>query len=269
MLEIAIVSDEISLNIQEAVTIGTEMGIKKYELRCVGSYEKRIPYLDQADLEYIDRAVESGRIRIGALSPGTFKVKPSDTIGIRKAMEDVLPKTFALAHRWGTNKIITFGFLQESLPEEEIVGFFQRIADMAAGENLTIAVENEPGFYCDSGENTARIVRKVNRRNFGANWDAANAVGTGEMPYPTGYEFIKPHIMNVHVKDAVSHPQITCKLFGEGAVNWVGQLAALQRDKIIEYVTLETHYLPLVESTKISFNRLRALLKLVESDWDL
>jgi len=269
MLEIAIVSDEISLNIQEAVTIGTEMGIKKYELRCVGSYEKRIPYLDAEDLEYIDQAVEEGRIAIGALSPGTFKVKPSDTTAIRKAVEDTLPKTFALAKKWGSKKIITFGFLQDDLPEEEIVALFQKVADIAAVEGLLIAVENEPGFYCDSGENSARIIRKVNRSNFGANWDAANAVGTGEMPFPTGYEFIKPHVMNVHVKDAVSHPQITCKLFGEGAVNWAGQLAALQRDKIVEYVTLETHYLPLVESTKVSFHRLKALLKLTENNWGI
>jgi len=265
MAEIGIVSDEISLDIKEAIEIGLELGIKNYELRCIGSYERRVPYVDEKSLNFILKNVESGRINITALSPGVFKIKPSEVEKVKFELETVLPDTFKLAKSLGVNKIIIFGFIRDGTSSDYVVEVLKKASNWARSEGFVLAIENEPGFYCDTGKNTGEIIRMVQMENLGANWDPANAIGAGEFAYPSGYEFIKNFIVNLHIKDAVNYPEFKCTLIGEGAVNWFGQLKALIQDGIMDKIniTLETHHLPLVESTIENLKRLKSILKTI------
>jgi sugar phosphate isomerase/epimerase len=269
MLDIAIVTDEIALDIRTAITEGKKLGVRKYELRCIGSYEKRVPYIDKTDYDFIKEQVANGSIQITALSPGTFKVTPSDTKAIERGMKETLPATFTMAKELGVPLIIIFSFTKDDTPETKVCGYYEQIANMAAEHGLAVAIENEPGFYCDSGVTTARILKQMNMPNLGVNWDPANAIGTGELPYPVGYEALKPFIRNVHVKDAIIDARRSCMLFGEGGVNWAGQISALMKDKVVAHVTLETHYNPLLESTRLCYKRLQATIKMVAQEWEL
>ena len=264
MLEIGIVTDEISLDVREAIEVGLKLGIKNYELRCIGGYDKRVPYVDEKDIDFVLENVSSGKIKITALSPGVFKIKPGDLDRLKFEMEKVLYDTFKLARKLDVNKIIIFGFVRDGTPEEEVVEILKSAAKLAFEENFVLAIENEPGFYCDTGGNTAKIIKAVKMENLKANWDPANAVGAGEFAFPTGYEKIKNFMVNLHVKDSVSHPEFKCTLIGDGAVNWFGQLRSIIKDKIISEITLETHHLPLVESTVENLKRLKQILKAVE-----
>ena len=125
---------------------------------------------------------------------------------------------------------------------------------------MVVAVENEPGFWCDSGANTARIMTQVNSPALRVNWDPANAIGTEEVPFPDGYQALKPWIANVHVKDTVRGALLQCVPVGEGKVDWPGQLQALVADQIVEHVTIETHCLPLVEKSRQNLETVRRLL---------
>ena len=267
MLDIAIVTDEISLDVRVAIAEAKKLGISKFELRCIGSYEERVPFIRQEDYQYLLELAEKRQIQITALSPGTFKVKPSDQAAVDHALAEVLPKTFAMAQKLQVPTVISFGFLHDETPEDDVVKLFIKIAQLAERWGLVIAIENEPGFFCDSGVSTARLLRKANMANLGANWDPANAIGTGELPYPIGYEALKPFVRNVHVKDAVMDARHGCKLLGEGGVNWAGQLMALHQDAIVSHVTLETHYTPLLESSQLCHRRLRSLIRLTEKEW--
>jgi len=264
MLEIGIISDEIALDIREAIQHGLELGIKKYEIRCLGSYEKRLPYVDEKDLDFLTEQVESDKIEITALSPGCFKIKPTEKEQVEMHLHEMLPKTFELAKRFHVDKVISFSFIKDNVEEEFVVDILKKVGTAAASAGITIAVENEPGFYCDTGQATRRILDKINLENVQVNWDPGNAAGCGDIAYPTGYEFVKPYIVNMHVKDAVALPQLECKLLNDGGVNWLGQLNALYRDNILSYITLETHYLPLLEATKEDLRRLRLILDTVE-----
>lgn len=264
VLEIGIVTDEISLNIKEAIEIGLKLGIVNYEIRCVGSYDRRVPYISEEDVNFILENVQSGKIRITALSPGIFKIKPGESEKLKFEMEKVLPDTFQLARKLGVNKIIIFGFVRDGTPEDFIIETLRKVSDYAYAEGFNLAIENEPGFYCDTGVNTARVIEKVGAKNLGANWDPANAVGAGEFAFPVGYESIKNFIFNLHVKDAVNKPEFKCLLVGDGSVNWFGQLRAIVRDRVVDNITIETHYLPLIESTIENLKRVRAILKAIE-----
>ena len=125
---------------------------------------------------------------------------------------------------------------------------------------MKIAIENEPGFHCDTGAATRAIIDEVGSPALGANWDPCNAYGTDEIPYPDGYAALKPVILNVHAKDTARGSLIQCVPIGEGAIDWEGQIRALVADAIVPHVTIETHCLPLVEQSAKNVRTLRALL---------
>ena len=127
---------------------------------------------------------------------------------------------------------------------------------------IKIAVENEPGFWCDTGTRTAEIVKEVGMKNFGINWDPANAyVENEESAFPAGYESVKGFTFNVHVKDTRLGSLVQCCPVGEGLIDWDGQIKALLQDRIVEHVTIETHCLPLIEKSKIDIDRINEIIK--------
>jgi sugar phosphate isomerase/epimerase len=261
-LALGIVTDEIAPDIETALRYGKEWGIALYELRCVGA--GRVPFIDDDQIALIDAAVKDGSAKITALSPGIFKHALSDAAAIEHELTDVLPRTIAMAERFNAHLIIAFGF--KRLPQDDdtlrrsAIGYFRRAAEIAAQHDIVIAIENEPGFWCDTGANTASILKEINSGNLRANWDPANALGTDEVPYPTGYKALKPYIVNVHVKDTIEGTLLRCVPVGQGKIAWKEQVRALLEDNIVSHLTIETHCHPLIEQSEYNIRTLRAYM---------
>jgi L-ribulose-5-phosphate 3-epimerase len=251
-LEFGIVSDEISQDFNEAARYGHEWGINIYELRVLKT--GRVPSVDPGELKEVQAVAKGNGLTISALSPGIFKLPLSQTTQLEEELTTALPKTLALAREFGASLVIAFGFQREQNEKPDMffraVDFMRRAAEQAGREGITIIIENEPGFWCDSGSNTAKLIQTVNSRYLRANWDPCNGYGTAERPFPEGYEAVKKFIANVHVKDTKEGSLIRCVPVGEGALNWKGQLAALVKDQQVRHITIETHCLPLVEKSK-------------------
>ena len=265
-MRIGIVTDEISADVREAIQLGLNWGIMDYELRVIG--EAHVPNVRPEVIDDLLWLKEKFGLRYTALSPGTGKGAIDDHATLQREMNETLPATFALAKRLAAPKVIIFGFYRPPQQSEtflpQVIEVFRQIAALAEKENLQIVIENEPGFWCDTGKNTARIIAAVNSPSLRANWDPANALGTDEIPYPDGYEAIKKWIANVHVKDTIKGALIQCVPIGEGKIDWDGQIKALVQDRLVEHVTLETHCLPLIENSQKNLQWLREALKSVE-----
>ena len=261
-LELGIVSDEISLDFREALNLGLEWGITLYELRCLKT--GRLPAVDPAELQDVENLVKERGVTITALSPGIFKHPVSQTKELEHELAETLPRSFDLAHRLGASLLLVFGFKQDPGGREGQVGraveIMSRAAEQAADAGIRIAIENEPGFVCDSGTNTASFIEQVGSPLVGANWDPCNGYGTPERPYPEGYEALKKHIFNVHVKDTKAGSLIQCVPVGDGNIDWKGQMGALLRDGIVGHVSIETHCLPLIENSRRNVEILRQYL---------
>ena len=261
-LELGIVSDEISADFNEAARFGSEWGVSIFELRVLKT--GRIPSVDQGELREVQALVKNNGLRVSALSPGIFKLPLSQTAKLEEELATTLPKTLALAREFGASLVIVFGFQREQNEEPEMfsraVDFMSRAAEKAGKEGIRIIIENEPGFWCDSGANTAKLMRTVNSPFLRANWDPCNGYGTAERPFPEGYEAVKQYVANVHVKDTKEGSLIRCVPVGEGAIDWKGQLAAIIRDQLVRHVTIETHCLPLVEKSKQNVDTLKNYL---------
>jgi sugar phosphate isomerase/epimerase len=265
-MRIGIVTDEISADVREAIELGVGWGIMDYELRVIG--DERVPKVTPETVDDLLRLKKTFGIRYTALSPGACKGAIDDAETLQRELNKTLPETFILAKKLDVPTVIIFGF--QRLPQQpdlllpKVIETFRRMAAMAEKEGLRLAIENEPGFWCDSGQNTARLIAAVNSPHLCANWDPANALGTDEIPYPDGYEAIKKWIANVHVKDTTKGALIECVPVGEGKVDWEGQLRALIQDRIIQHVTIETHCSPLIENSQKNLQRLREILRRLE-----
>lgn len=262
-LALGIVSDEIAPDFREAVGHGTSWGISAYEIRCLTS--GRIPLVDRAELETVHKCVREHSLRITALSPGIFKHPLSNVTELEQELADILPRTLKLAVEFDTPLIIMFGFKREEREPagnfERAVDYMKRAAALAAHEGVRLAIENEPGFWCDTGTNTRRLIDAVHSPVLGANWDPCNAYGTSETPYPNGYAAIKDVIFNVHVKDTRQGSLIQCVPVGEGVIDWPGQIRALMEDGIVGHITIETHSNPLIEHSHRNVDTLRKMMK--------
>ena len=261
-MDIAILSDEISLDLTEALALGKEMGFDKYEIRCADDYGHRIPDLKTHRIDELRRAVGDKAIEITAMSPGLFKVPLEETAQIRKDLDDLLPRTCELCLALACPRIIVFSGIQSAQGcRQQAMDLLHRAGEIVGQAGLELAVENEPGFYCDTGVHTAAFIRELNLPHVGINWDPANAIIAGEAAYPVGYDAALPLIRNVHVKDSIPLPpdKWENRLIGEGGVNWLGQIWALLKDRPVSHITLETHVFPVLPNTREDLRRLKRL----------
>jgi len=262
-LELGLVSDEVDPDFGVAVRHAAAWSIRRFELRVLRT--GRVPAVDPAEVRDVAGRVRDGSVMITALSPGTFKHPLSRPAEIEEELRTVLPRTIAMARDLGAGLIITFGFRREEQEppdrRKRAVEYLRRAADLVGREGLKLAVENEPGFWCDTGERTRSIIRDVGSPAFGANWDPCNAYGTEERPYPEGYEAVKDAIINVHAKDTLKGSLIQCVPIGQGVIDWRGQMEALLRDRPVQHVTIETHCHPLVENSRHNVELLRAMMR--------
>lgn len=263
-MRIGFVTDELAENLQEALQIGDAWGVSDYELRMVNG--RRVPEVEEAALQQLEAWLGRGDRRITALSPGLFKkpISDPDYSGGDVELHEALPATFALARRLACSMVIVFGFRKAAeegaAHKQQVIDTLRTVAAQAKREKIVVAVENEPGFWCDSGHRTAELLAAVDSPWLRANWDPANAIGTHEVPYPDGYRALKPWIANVHVKDSVKGTLVECVPVGEGLVDWPGQLHALVAARIVPHITIETHCLPRREKSALNLRRIRDML---------
>jgi len=267
-MRIGIVTDEISPDIREAFSLGVSWGIRDFEFRTSNS--GRVPFISDEDVQVLLSSKRDFGATITALSPGTFKIPVDDKAAVERDLTEVLPAAIKLAHRLNVRLVITFGFLRSVGQEEsefgQVVQILKKAANLAEGEGITLALENEPGFWADSGRKTAKLLAAVNSKYLQANWDPANALGVENYPYPVGYEALKRWIVNIHVKDAMKDSTLSCVPVGQGKINWEGQLRALVKDGKLEHATIETHCLPLIEKSKLNVETLKRMLKKIQQE---
>jgi len=261
-IALGIVSDEVSSDFGEAARYALEWGISIFEIRVLKT--GRVPAVDAGELREVKTTVREHGLIVSAFSPGIFKLPVSQAAALKGELTYALPKTLGVAQEFGASMVIVFGFQREK--DESPDNFFRaselmaRAAEIAGKEGIKLVIENEPGFWCDSGVNTAKLLANVKSAWLGANWDPCNGYGTPERPFPDGYESVKKFIANVHVKDTSEGALIRCVPVGEGAIDWKGQLKAIVNDRIVKHVTIETHCLPLVEKSKQNVETLKRYL---------
>ncbi len=266
-MQLAAVTDEISLDLAEAVRLGTEIGIHAFELRSLYSPSLgrvvRCGALPAADLPYVREAFARYGARLIGLSPGLFKVVMGSP-EFEAHRTELLPRCLDLAEVLTVRQMVIFSPLRPQgsgpgpIPPEGAEALAEA-ARLAGRRGLTLLLENEHVCYADSGERTSALLHDLGQPALRCNWDPGNAHAAGEAPYPRGYRTVRQWVGEVHLKDSRRTAQggQEWALLGEGEIDWAGQLKALAEDGYAGYLTLEPHLGGGAEAMRRSYEALR------------
>jgi sugar phosphate isomerase/epimerase len=287
-MKISLVTDEVSADLETAIELGLEWGVDAFELRGIGS--QRVPHFSDYQKLRVLELRETCGIHIAAISPGLFKIpyppKKRQQFSLQVIdssyydqwqtarrlldyhIQDLLPASIEYARQVGAQQIIAFSFDRGNqppgLPPDEILETFQTAARQVAQAGLQLAIEVENGFWADTGERTAAIMRRVGEASFGVNWDPGNAFEAGDVPFPNGYQAIRQYVQHVHFKNAVRRPDGSVDYALQGDIDWAGQMRALHEDGYQGFISVEPHLRPKVAAARALTARLKQLIQMNE-----
>jgi sugar phosphate isomerase/epimerase len=269
-MQLSAITDEISQNFEHALDVLLEFGATGAELR--GLWGTNISDLSDEQVNRAKSALKVRSLRAVCLATPFYKcdmAAANRADGSAGAMHLAKPRDFEqqmellrrcirLAHEFDTSLIRVFSFWRKDAYtpeiEQRIVELFAEPVACAAAEGIVLALENEHACYVGTGAEAARIAEKVNSPALQIAWDPGNAFFADEVPFPDGYEAVRPWLAHIHIKDGRMvqttdqglRPQ-WC-VVGEGEIDYSGHFSALKRDKYEGYVSLETHYVPAMGS---------------------
>jgi sugar phosphate isomerase/epimerase len=262
---IAVINDELGQDFGRACEVASrEFGMQWLELR--GMWNKNILKLDATEVAEARRILEKYKLRVTDIASPLFKVDwpgaPKSKFSPKGAQfnadftydqqGEILDRSIALAKAFQTERVRCFDFwrLEDPAPYRAAINSKLLDAANAAGkQGIILILENEFACNTATGAEAAQVLAAVPSASFMLNWDPGNAAARGETPYPGGYNLLpKNRIGHCHCKDikAIATPTDAKEpgwaAMGAGAIDWVGQFAALKRDGYHYAVSLETHW---------------------------
>jgi L-ribulose-5-phosphate 3-epimerase len=240
----AVITDEISQDLELAARMAREFGLDQLEIRT--AWDVRIDNMSAAELDRVKRIAQENRLGIVCLATPFLKCDLGNDAEYAEHLE-ILRRSIRAAHTLGAKIIRTFTFWKKGeLTEvfERIVRAYDEPARIAAGEGITLGIENESACFVGTGAEAAQFIEAVGSPAVKAVWDPGNAYWTGrERAVPDGYERLKPHIAHVHLKDVVHKDgEMVATVLGDGEVEIPRQLELLAKDGYTGCTSLETHY---------------------------
>lgn len=215
-------------------------GLAHAELRTVKS--GRFPLVPDAELEEFQRRLQGEGLALSAVSPGFFKC-PVDDPQVLPTLERDLPRACEWARRLGTNLVSAFAFARQGQgqPPSQVTDYLGEMARIAGQQGCHLALENEAVCWGGTGLEAARLIRQSGAAKLSLCWDPGNAARAGSpCPFPDEYREIADLVAHVHLKNFDPDHQ-RWSLMGQGAVDWPGQLRALEADGYQGFLTIETH----------------------------
>jgi L-ribulose-5-phosphate 3-epimerase len=257
---IASITDEFSpADPSRSLSQMASIGMTGAELRLI--YGKNIMDLNEAEMTSLRHLLQGHGMEVISIASPILKcVLPNgpeidtrfqqDVFNSKHTFEDqpeLLERAFRIAKFFGARIIRVFSYWRTVDPDacfDAVATAMQTMADKAAKEDLIIGIENEHACNIATAAQAARLLNAVRHPNLQLVWDPANALVSGETPFPGGYSLLpKDRIAHVHVKDCHmdGHKPIWGPV-GTRSVDWKGQIAALQADGYTGWLSLETHW---------------------------
>lgn len=247
-MRLAVITDEVSQDLVRVLELAKEFGLSGIEVRSV--WNKAPHELDKSDIAHIKQLVTDYGLEVCSIASPFFKCDYGDENQYREHME-ILRKCIDLADQLNAPIIRIFTFwLKPPFPSwDEIVEKLLPAVKLVEGTNLILGIENEPSTMATNAKKVVEVLKRLNHPQVKAVWDLGNDVfdPDREVPYPNGYEAVKPWIVHIHIKDGKwndEEKRFVPTPIGEGEVDYLGQFKALVRDGYQGYLSLETHWRP-------------------------
>ncbi len=258
---LAFITDEFCQDFERAVATASELGYQAVEVRSI--WDRNIVDLDDEQIRRMRRIADDAGIKIISIASPVFKCTHPEGGPIDRRFEQdafhsahqfddqprILERSIQVAQALGAPLIRVFSFWRTMEPPRlfgRIVESLAAAVDRAARHGLRIGLENEHACNIATAAEAAPVLRTLDHQHFGLVWDPGNSYMAGETPFPQDYALLTvSRIAHVHAKDGVRNAtgdRVLWGPFGEGEIDWKGQLQALARDGYRGAISLETHW---------------------------
>jgi len=246
MFHLAVFTDEVSQDLEKAIKLALDFCLEGVEIRSV--WDTSPQNLSDAQVADIKRLLEAHNLKTCCIAAPFLKCTIFNQAEYAEHFE-ILRRCISVGKRLGTKLMRGFTcWKTEDTPEvwAEVERLYRQALPILESEDAIIAIENEFVTSAATAALTEKFLRKLNSPRLRAVWDPANEVhaAEGEVPYPNGYNRLKPFIAHVHCKDAARDGAGEARItrVGDGEIDWQGQLKALADDGYNGWVSLETHW---------------------------
>lgn len=248
MFKRGVITDEISQDLGVAIELATKYNLDGIEIRSI--WEKEPHELTEEDIFSIEDMVKKAGLEICCISSPFYKCDIDDEEAVNEHIK-ILKQSINLAKKLKAKYVRGFTFWEKgdfSESIDKIVEKFKKpVKILEKAKDIILLLELDPNVSATNAKKLVQVIEAIDSPYVKALWDPGNDIHEPgrEVPYPDGYNIIKPYIRHMHLKDAIRIGDATEGIaIGDGQVDYRGQFKALINDGYTGYVVLETHYRP-------------------------
>ncbi|WP_181156252.1 MULTISPECIES: sugar phosphate isomerase/epimerase family protein [unclassified Microbacterium] len=227
---IGAVTDEVDLDIADAVHTLLEWGVRHAHVRSIG--DARVPSFSGETLARLADAAVA--LDIGALSPGLFKGSVRGEKRQRE-MQVMLPESIRLAVDLGVPQVVVFGG-GAGEPRDAVIEILGEAAERARAGGVELILENSSLCHVATCDDLVGVAEALDLRVV---WDPANAVAAGDRDLVAGSRQLAHRVASVHVRDW--HPDTGWRRLGRGVMPWRAMIGALESEGYRGRYIVESH----------------------------
>ena len=233
-------ADEISPDPREQLATLAAESITHLELR--SAWSVNVADLSGPQLAAFRAMLDDAGVLVSAIGSPIGKIPVDAPLGPEL---DRMRRIAGTAREFGTTIVRVFSFfIPPGEPPErhraQVIDRMAALAEIAAGQGLVLAHENEKEIFGDTPDRCADLITSVNSPALRATFDAANFVQCGVRPFSEAYGLLRPHLVYLQVKDALTATgEVVPAGRGDGQVPQT--LAALRDSGFGGFVSLEPH----------------------------
>jgi sugar phosphate isomerase/epimerase len=265
-MNLGVITDGISTDLEYALQVMNESGLKYAELQFV--WDKEIGDQTEEEIQKIKDLITQYDVKVPCITRHNFVGLPIMTTKIedeayQKHMEG-LKRCIKIAKALGTEMVrimsgrkemIIFGsngaerWVASTGAWDKLLKLLEPPLKLAEEEGITLAVETGNNAMITSAWLGRKLIEDLGTDHLKIIWDIPNTLYCTDIPYPDGYEEIKDHIGHIHIKDCVADiARATVRFCPLGEGNMAPYLEnianALKKDGYQGVISLESVYRP-------------------------
>jgi sugar phosphate isomerase/epimerase len=277
--KLGIITDEISQDLDEALSFIRSYRLEYCELREVGG--KNIMNASPEELNRARRLLRKYGVRVSNIASPLFKydlpeMPPPPSRGdvfraqfTERDTDRLLKRAAEISHLFNTPFVRIFSYWRVADPSRAFPYVRDRLAKAAAyarSHVMVLLLENEHACNVGTGGELASMVKAVNSPHLRGVWDPGNAITLGEAPLPAGFEAVRGLFDHAHIKDVRNESgKWTWLPVGQGVADYPAVFKTLKQENYSGTISLETHYRRAdgnrLESTRESLEGLLKVLR--------
>ncbi|WP_136610963.1 sugar phosphate isomerase/epimerase family protein [Sinomonas albida] len=231
--------DEIDADPRVQAAVMRALGASHIEVR--SAWGTNIVDLSEDQLAELKSVLDEAGLKVSAIASPIGKVDVE--LPVEHEVER-LDRALRAAEVLAAPYIRIFSFYYEGKKAEDVrdavIERMTALARRAEGTGVTLVHENEKDIFGDVPERVLDIVETVDSPALKLAWDPANFVQVGVKPFSEAYEMLRPHVVYLQVKDAVSSSKKVVPA-GEGDGEVLTTVEALRDSGYTGFASLEPH----------------------------